>query len=54
MKKVILLLFIFIPITIYCQKQKKVLIDSKDQIIENAIKELDLAMASSGRYSLPL
>ena len=46
MKKFILLLIIFISVIGYGQKQKKILIESHEQIIETAIKELDQAMQS--------
>ncbi|MCD4681227.1 MAG: hypothetical protein K8S00_12655, partial [Bacteroidales bacterium] len=44
MNKSVLLWLIFVSIASFGQKQKKVLIDSKNVIIETAIKELDQAM----------
>lgn len=35
---------IIIPITCFGQKQKRILIDSKEEVVEKAIKELDMAM----------
>ena len=44
MKKIVLVLFVLTTLSGFSQKKKKILIESKSQVIEAATKELDFAM----------